>query len=171
MGSAPQPAPDKPVRREILVADFDPVAMRAPFYLRCGAAAFDYMLIVIWPVLGLVLGRLLGIDGTKLLSGELNNISWLIAILVGLSNLILLPIATGRSLGKMIAGLRIVAHDGADPAAKSVLLRQTLGYLLTAASFGIGFLFAAFNIKGRALHDYMAGSQVVFGRTTVRSRS
>ena len=171
MSSTTQSVPAKPIRREILVANFDPVAMRAPFFLRCGAAAFDYLLVVIWPVLGLVLGRLLGIDGTKLLSGELNNISWLIAILVGLSNLILLPLATGRSRGKMIAGLRIVASDGGDPSVKSVLIRQTLGYILTAGSFGLGFLLSAFNTKGRALHDYLAGSQVVFGSTTVRTRS
>jgi uncharacterized RDD family membrane protein YckC len=121
--------------------------------------------------MGLLLGRYLGIDGAKLLSGELNNISWLIAILVGLSNVILLPLATGQSLGKMIAGLRIVASHGGTPSVRSMLLRQTFGYLLTAGSFGLGFLVSAFSTKGRALHDYLAGSQVVFGTTKIRNRS
>jgi len=171
MGSTTQDLRAKPIQRKMVVADFDPVTMKAPFFLRCGAIAFDYLLVVIWPVLGLLLGRYLGIDGAKLLSGELNNISWLIAFLVGLSNIILLPLATGQSLGKMIAGLRIVTSDGASPAVSSLLLRQTLGYFLTAVSFGLGFLLSAFNNRGRALHDYLAGSQVVFGSTSVRNRS
>lgn len=163
--------PTKAPTNKVIVADFDPIAMRAPFFLRCGAIAFDYMLIVVWPVLGLLMGRFMGIDGAKLLAGELNNIAWLVAILVGLSNIVLLPLATGQSLGKMIAGLRIVATDGSQPSVGTLLFRQTLGYLITFLSFGLGFLFSVFSGKGRALHDYLAGSQVVFGRTTVRTRS
>jgi len=113
----------------------------------------------------------MGIDGAKLLTGELNNIAWLIAILVGLSNNVLLPLATGQSLGKMAAGLRIVARDGGHPAFGSLVFRQTLGYLFTLGSLGLGFLFSIFNRKGRALHDYLTGTQVVFGSTSVRTRS
>lgn len=171
MGSTTQEPLVKQIKRKTVIAEFDPIAMRAPFFLRCGAIAFDYLLVVIWPVLGLILGRYLGIDGTKLLSGELNNISWLIAILVGFSNIVLLPLATGQSLGKMIAGLRIVTQEGESLSVKSIVLRQTVGYLLTVGSLGLGFLFSAFSTKGRALHDYLAGSQVVFGSTTVRNRS
>lgn len=162
--------PTKAPTPKVIVADFDPIAMRAPFYLRCGAIAFDYMLVVIWPVLGLLLGRFIGIDGAKLLAGELNNVAWLVAILVGLSNMILLPMASGQSLGKMIAGLRIVGSDGNPLSFGSVLFRQTIGYLLTFGSLGFGFLFSVLSSKGRALHDYMAGSQVVFGNATVRKR-
>ncbi|MDI1241272.1 MAG: RDD family protein [bacterium] len=157
--------------RKPTIANFDAVAMKAPFYLRCGAVAFDYLLVIIWPVFGLLLGRSLGIDGAKLLTGELNNIAWLIAILVGLSNNVLLPLVTGQSLGKMAAGLRIVTSDGGHPASGSLLIRQTLGYLLTFASLGLGFLFSVFSSKGRALHDYLAGTQVVFGSTSIRTRS
>ena len=103
--------------------------MRAPFFLRCGAVAFDYLLVIIWPVLGLLLGRSLGIDGARLLNGELNNIAWLIAILVGLSNNILLPLLTGRSLGKLITGLRIVTSEGDEAPLGSMLFRQTLSLI------------------------------------------
>ena len=171
MSSKQEALPAKAPKRKPTIANFDAVAMRAPFYLRCGAVAFDYLLIIIWPVFGLLLGRSLGIDGAKLLTGELNNIAWLIAILVGLSNNILLPLVTGQSLGKMAAGLRIVTSNGDHPAAGSLLFRQTLGYLLTFFSLGVGFLFSVFSSKGRALHDYLAGTQVVFGSTSIRTRS
>lgn len=171
MSSKQEALPVKVPSRKPTIANFDAVAMKAPFYLRCGAVAFDYLLIIIWPVLGLLLGRSLGIDGAKLLTGELNNIAWLIAILVGLSNNILLPLVMGQSLGKMAAGLRIVSSDGSHPALGSLVFRQTLGYLLTFASFGLGFLFSVFSSKGRALHDYLSGTQVVFGSTSIRTRS
>lgn len=171
MASKQQTLPAKPAPRKIVVAEFDPVEMRAPFFLRCGALAFDYLLVVIWPVLGLLLGRALGIDGAKLLVGELNNIAWLIAILVGLSNTILLPLVAGQSLGKMITGLRIVSSDGSSPGFGAMFFRQTLGYLLTLGSLGLGFFFSVFSSKGRALHDYVAGTQVAFGSMSYRSRS
>ena len=171
MSSKQEVLPAKAPSRKPTIANFDAVAMKAPFYLRCGAVAFDYLLIIIWPVLGLLLGRSLGIDGAKLLTGELNNIAWVVAILVGLSNNVLLPLVTGQSLGKMAAGLRIVASDGGHPTFGSLIFRQTLGYLLTFGSFGLGFLFSVFSSKGRALHDYLAGTQVVFGSTSIRARS
>ena len=157
-----------PARKEI-VANFDPIAMRAPFFLRCAALVFDYLFIVIWPVIGMLFGRYLGIDGAKLITGELNNFSWLIAMIVAACNLILLPIATGQSLGKMIAGLRIVSSEGGHPSVGPLVLRQTLGYLLTLATVGLGFLLSVFGRKGRALHDYISGTQVVFGTTRIRS--
>jgi len=171
MSSKQEALPAKAPIRKPTIANFDAVAMKAPFYLRCGAVAFDYLLIIIWPVLGLLLGRSLGIDGAKLLNGELNNIAWLIALLVGLSNSILLPLVTGQSLGKMAAGLRIVTSHGEHPPFGSLVFRQTLGYLLTFGSFGLGFLFSVFSSKGRALHDYLAGTQVVFGSPSIRTRS
>jgi len=171
MSSNQEALPAKVPNRKPTIANFDAVAMKAPFYLRCGAVAFDYLLIIIWPVLGLLLGRSLGIDGAKLLTGEVNNIAWLIAILVGVSNNVLLPLVTGQSLGKMAAGLRIVATDGGHPSVGSLVFRQTLGYLLTFVSLGFGFLFSVFSSKGRALHDYLAGTQVVFGSTSIRTRS
>jgi uncharacterized RDD family membrane protein YckC len=171
MSSKQEALPAKAPNRKPTIANFDAVAMKAPFYLRCGAVAFDYLLIIIWPVLGLLLGRSLGIDGAKLLTGELNNIAWLIAILIGLSNSILLPLVTGQSLGKMAAGLRIVTANGEHPPLGSLVFRQTLGYLLTFGSFGLGFLFSVFSSKGRALHDYLAGTQVVFGSTSIRTRT
>lgn len=171
MASKQQTLPAKPAPATVVVTKFDPVSMRAPFFLRCGAIAFDYLLMVIWPVLGLLVGRVLGIDGAKLLAGELNNIAWLVAILVGLSNIVLLPLVTGQSLGKMITGLRIVSSDGAHPSVGTMLFRQTIGYLITLVSVGIGFFISAFSSRGRSLHDYVTDTQVAYGRLSYRSRS
>lgn len=156
----------KPIQRKEVVLGFDPIEFRAPFFLRCGAVAFDYLLVIIFPVLGLLLSRMFGNDGARLLSSDLNNVGWLIAVLVGISNTILLPMVAGQSIGKMFAGLRIVNINGERASAGKILLRQTVGYVLTVATGFLGFFVAVFNSKGRALHDFLAGTMVVYGSAT-----
>jgi uncharacterized RDD family membrane protein YckC len=46
-------------------------------------------------------------------------------------------------------------------------LRNTLGYLATLLTLGIGLLMAVVTPSGRALHDYIAGTMVVFGKKRV----
>ncbi|MER3632116.1 MAG: hypothetical protein C4325_08110 [Blastocatellia bacterium] len=83
----------------------------------------------------------------------------------------LLPLVTGQSLGKMATGIRIVDLTGRMPSFGKILLRQTIGYLLIAGSFGIGFLISALSKKGRALDDYLAGTVVVHGQPKLRRRA
>jgi uncharacterized RDD family membrane protein YckC len=145
-----------------IVMNFDPKKVRAPFFLRCGAILADYMLLVFVPVIGLLLGRYFGNDGARLLGGGLNDASWLVAALLGFTNLIVLPFFFGQSIGKMIVGIRILRLDGKPVSLGRILLRQTLGYFLTALTLGLGFLIAALSSKGRTLHDLMAGTVVIY---------
>lgn len=155
-------------RREIVVG-FDPVALRAPFLLRCGAAIIDYLLIIFIPVCGILLSRFLGNDGTRLVNSEINNFAWLLAILVGICNLILLPSVSGQSVGKIVTGLRVVGANGERANIRSILLRQIVGYLLTLATGGLGLFLSVFSKNGRALHDIISGTVVVYGDSRIRS--
>lgn len=143
------------------IIDFSPEKLKAPFLLRLGSALVDYILVVIAPVVGLLLSTMMGHSGSNLIGGSYNNIGWLIAIMIGAVNSVIMPAAIGQSFGKMLAGLRIVRLDGTDPSFGSVLFRNILGYVLTLASFGIGFFLSVFSSKGRALHDYLAGTVVI----------
>jgi uncharacterized RDD family membrane protein YckC len=60
-----------------------------------------------------------------------------------------------------VTGLRIERRDGERAGFARTLLRHTLGYLLSLLTLGLGFLLAAFNREGRALHDLLAGTVVV----------
>ncbi|HXF42479.1 MAG TPA: RDD family protein [Pyrinomonadaceae bacterium] len=133
----------------------------APFLLRCGALLFDYTLFIVFPVGGMLIGRLLGYDGSRLISSDINNFAWLFGILIAAADLILLPIGTRQTLGKMLTGIEIVRYDGGKLATKAIILRQTVGYLLIIFTFGIGFLIAAITPGGRALHDFLFGTRVV----------
>lgn len=153
--------------REVIVS-FAPERLRAPFFLRCGALLLDYLLIIATPVIFLLLARLSGYDGVRLLGSEWNTTGWLIAVLIAAANLVLLPALTGQSVGKIAAGIRIVNLDGSPPAAGRILVRQTVGYLLAILSLGIGFLISAFNNKGRAVQDFIAGTVIIHADRNIR---
>jgi uncharacterized RDD family membrane protein YckC len=83
--------------------------------------------------------------------------------------MVFLPMFSGQTIGKIITGLRIVRIDGTAPTIGAIAFRQTGGYLLTLASAGIGFFISVFSSKGRALHDYLSGTVVIYAdRRVVR---
>lgn len=142
--------------------NFDPEAVKAPVLLRCAAFLIDYMLIVFFPVVTLVLGRMLGNDGSKLLNSEISNFGWVLALLIALANLLFIPLYTCQSIGKMLTGLKVVGRDGGPPTLGALALRHTLGYLVTGLTVGIGFLVAVLGHSGRALHDRIGRTYVIF---------
>lgn len=165
-----------PVRRkkaDQIIVNFDVERLKAPFLLRCGAVLIDYILLIFPVVVSFLLARAFNDagekDGANLLNSTLINTGWLIMILLAVTNFVILPLFTGKSLGKMLTGLRIVKADGNPPSLTSLLLRHLAGYPLTVLSFGLGFLLSVFSRKGLALHDLLAGTIVVYGRRKIQN--
>jgi uncharacterized RDD family membrane protein YckC len=146
-----------------IVSEFSPGELKAPFSLRLVALFIDYILFIAAPVLGLLIEVLIG-GGTAKFT---NDTGWLIAVLLGISDLVIFPALSGQTLGMMMCGLRLVRTDGREPSAGRVVLRNTFGYLATALTLGVGFLMSAVTPNGRALHDYIAGTVVIFGRKRI----
>ena len=157
----------KSFKTEHVVIGFDIEKLKAPFLLRCGAVLIDYIILISIPVIFILVNRWYGEDGAKLFTNSVSNAGWLITILVGLTNLLIFPVLSGQTLGKMLTGLKVLKTDGKKPSFGSLLLRHLIGYPLTALTLGLGFLPAVFGQKGRALHDYLSGTVVVFGRKRV----
>jgi uncharacterized RDD family membrane protein YckC len=65
----------------------------------------------------------------------------------------------GATPGKMALGLAVEGDDGGFPIGASRATARLLGYVLSGALFGIGFLMIAFG--GSGLHDRVAGTRVV----------
>lgn len=162
--------PYKSVRNEIVV-NFEPERLKAPFLLRCGALLIDYILLISVPVVSLLIGRVSGVDPAKLLNSEIINAGWLIMILLALTNLVILPMFSGKSIGKFLTGLRIVNTDGNLPSFTTILIRHLIGYPITILTAGLGFLLALFNRKGRALHDLVSGTIVIYANKKIRSEN
>jgi uncharacterized RDD family membrane protein YckC len=124
--------------------------LRAPFPLRCGALLIDYIALVSLVVLGTLVARS---------SAETAGI--LLAIFMALVNLAVIPGFTGLTLGKWATGLRIERTGGGNVGIGRALLRHFVGYPLSFALLGLGFLMAAVSVHGRGLHDIIAGTVVV----------
>ncbi|MDQ6787880.1 MAG: RDD family protein [Acidobacteriota bacterium] len=161
-------APLRSFRSEKVVVNFDARRLKAPFSLRCGAILIDYILLVTIPVVSLLLGRFFDYDGTKLLNSEVSSVGWLIMILLALTNFFIFPLLTGQSIGKMLTGLKVVKTDGSEAQLKNLLIRHLIGYPLMFLTLGLGFLISVFSQKGRALHDFLAGTVVIYGRRQTR---
>jgi len=69
-------------------------------------------------------------------------------------------VISGRSAGKGVVGLMVVRKDGATLTPGRALVR-TLALPLSAIFF-IGFIMVLFNRRHRALHDFIAGTVVVY---------
>jgi len=70
----------------------------------------------------------------------------------------------GATPGKSLLDLAVQAEDGTHPIGVSRASMRLLGYILSGALFGIGFLMIA--LGGSALHDRLAGTRVVRWRRT-----
>lgn len=152
---------EQAARREVRIVGFDAERFKAPFVLRCGAICIDYLLLAAPPVIGLLLAQQTGDIGVKMLKNQSITIGWMVAVLLAITNLIILPVVSGRTAGKFVTGLQVVQNNGANLTFLSAAVRHLIGYPVTILTFGFGFLIAALSPSGRALHDYLSGTIVV----------
>jgi uncharacterized RDD family membrane protein YckC len=136
--------------------------LRAPFSLRCGALLIDYILLAGVMAFATLLARLFG--DMRRGSAVVLTAGYIAVAAVGVLNFVVVASFSGRTLGKWRAGRRIERRDGETLSIARALVRHLLGYALTALTLGLGFLLAAFDPKGRALHDLLAGTVVVRSR-------
>lgn len=134
--------------------------LSAPFALRCGALLIDYIVLAAIVVFGTLIARMLG-GGARSAGSSAETFAFVLALIVSLLNLGVLPGLTGLTLGKWAAGLRIETVDGNSIGIARAFLRHFLGYPLSFLFLGFGFLIAALTVRGRALHDMIAGTVVV----------
>lgn len=137
--------------------------LRAPFSLRCGALLIDYIIVVSVLALATMLARVFG-DDPRRGSAFILTVGYIATAAVAFLNFVVIANLGGRTLGKWIAGLRIERKDGEPLSVSRALLRHMVGYPLTLLTLGLGFLVAAFDPQGRALHDWLAGTVVVRSR-------
>lgn len=134
--------------------------LRAPFPLRCGAILIDYILLVSVLVVSTLIARMLG-GGARVAGSSAETAGILMTLALAVLNLGLLPGLTGFTLGKWSTGLRIERNDGGEVGIGRAFLRHFVGYPVSLALLGIGFLMAAVSVHGRGLHDIIAGTIVV----------
>lgn len=78
------------------------------------------------------------------------NVGYLVAFTAG-----------GQTLGKMAAGIKVVAEDAENTLDVGCALKRTVMWLLLAVPAGLGLVFALVDRDHRGLHDRFAGTRVV----------
>jgi uncharacterized RDD family membrane protein YckC len=69
----------------------------------------------------------------------------------------------GATPGKMVVGLKVTRADG-SPVSAGLAAGRYFARILSGMILWIGFIMAAFDREKRALHDYICGTRVVYGR-------
>jgi uncharacterized RDD family membrane protein YckC len=77
--------------------------------------------------------------------------------------------ASGKTLGMVILGVRVVSQEGSHAGTKRGLVR-TLAFPLSFLLLGLGFLGILLGRDRRALHDVIAGTAVVYDWDTREAR-
>jgi uncharacterized RDD family membrane protein YckC len=94
----------------------------------------------------------------------------LLGSLLGIGYFVWMPAAyNGQTVGKMAAGIAIVRTDG-SPLSYLLCLGRWAGYLASGLTVGIGFIMAGFTSQKRALHDYIAGTRVIYIQAVGKGR-
>jgi len=74
----------------------------------------------------------------------------------------------GQTLGKKVVGIRVVSVDGADLNWIQVILRETIGKILSTIALLLGFVWIFIDKDNRAWHDKIAGTSVIDQHESVK---
>lgn len=124
----------------------DSFVVTVAFTLITAAASF---------LVGLFASRTLDLGGTRGLWWTAGLVLW--AFLYGAVSLVV----AGRTLGKAVVGLRVVARAG-TPLPPGAAVVRTMAQPLSFLMLGIGFVGLVVGRERRALHDVLAGTAVVY---------
>lgn len=167
----PTPTP-RAVKREA------PVVQVAGFWRRFAAAAIDLAIVV--PIAMIVTWIVSRIAGVHLPPSNLHVFDidlWIDLVLatdpalimglalflaIGLTYLLVFHIVVGRTLGMRVMKLRVIDVYGDRPAPGRCVARCA-GYLASAATLFLGFLWIGFDAEKRGLQDWIAGTYVIRG--------
>jgi uncharacterized RDD family membrane protein YckC len=94
---------------------------------------------------------------------SLKSLCWFLGILAVVEVLYfwLATAASGRTIGKIVLGLRVVREDGSRVSLLRSLARCLIYIIQLVLIFGLTFFVIAFNPENRAIHDLVSGTKVV----------
>lgn len=79
---------------------------------------------------------------------------------IGWVYLLVFHIARGRTIGMQIMNMKVIDLYG-DPPSPRRSVARCAGYIATAATLFLGFLWVGFDRDKRSLHDWIAGTYVI----------
>jgi uncharacterized RDD family membrane protein YckC len=128
----------------------------AGFWIRYVAAIIDALVLVI-PIL--LIDFLLGIALPKPFFAFVSPFT---GLLVAWVYYVIMTYNYQATLGKKAFGIRVVSDKAENLTLGQVILRETIGKLISMIILYIGYIMAAFTKRKQALHDKMASTVVVY---------
>jgi len=162
-----EPSEEESEEEEEKVSTWDR-ALRGGFWLRSMAFATDHVILLFLVAIFVVLGLVSLAMGTS--AGReiplLRQVGIVLPVFLPLGFVLNLAYFTffhgtwGKTIGKMIFGLRVVRPDG-QPLTYSRALVRALGYFLSSIPFFLGFLWVGFTSSKRSWHDALTDTIVI----------
>ncbi len=115
--------------------------------------------VIVLSVIIVVLGTIGVID-----IGDPSSADQALEAVVSFGYYILLTAAFGATLGKMALGMRVVDESGQKAGFFKVLIRETIGKIVSAIVFLLGYIWILFDGKRQGWHDKIGGTLVVKAR-------
>ncbi|WP_237087898.1 RDD family protein [Paenibacillus crassostreae] len=136
----------------------------AGFWIRIGATLLDAIIVSI-PLAFFSL----------IITGGENNEELVTDILSFLYSLLLPVVWGGYTIGKRICGIKIRrVDDHSSPGIVTMLLRNLVAGVIYGLTFGIGVIISALMVglreDKRSIHDFIAGTEVVFDSVDMITR-
>ena len=132
----------------------------AGFWIRFVAFMLDGLILIIpVAIIKIIAGVIFVASG---FAGSAQIISSIIYIAISWSYFASMTYYKGATLGKMIVGLQVKSESGERLSSGRVVLRETIGKIISGIIIYIGFIMAGFTTKKQALHDKIAKTVVVY---------
>ena len=130
---------------------------------RIGAAVIDVLLLTgVFFALAAAFGKIESDDGT--FSVELTGGPFLLYLLLFFSYYFVAESMTGRTIGKALTGVRVVAEDGSKPSSGRIAARTALRIVdVLPVLYLVGVVAMAVSKKKQRIGDMAAGTLVVKG--------
>ncbi len=141
-----------------------PTSVRyAGFWLRFGASFIDSLITAIGiNILMFVVATVLKTISIGYVAGIVGVFSSIISFVLTFLYYCLLTHYKGATYGKMFMGIEVRSVDNQRLSLSKVIIRETIGKIVSGIILGIGYIMVAFTEKKQGLHDLMAGSVVVY---------
>jgi uncharacterized RDD family membrane protein YckC len=169
---APKPASalQRPGRRDA------PSVWVAGFWKRLGAGIIDFAIILPAALIVIFIAstaagvhlparnmQLLDVDmwiDLVLASDPALVMGLVLFLAIAITYLLVFHITLGRTLGMRVLGIKVIDVYG-DPPSPARCIARCAGYLASAATLFLGFLWIGFDSEKRGLQDWIAGTYVI----------
>ncbi|MFA5986218.1 MAG: RDD family protein [Parcubacteria group bacterium] len=137
------------------------------FWVRFAARIIDGFVIsfasmVIIIPLSIMFGVFAAMDKTHVMEILARIVTTIVGMIIGWGYYIFMTHKYQATLGKMAVGARVVAEDGQPLTLGSIILRETIGKLVSGITLCVGYIMVGFTSKKQGLHDMIAKSVVVY---------